>query len=110
VGGYASGKYAIAICDRCALRYKLNQLKKEWTGFKVCQECYEPKHPQLETKRGVTDPQALFEPRPEKNMGMLVYLMPPGDTEFTSVGMQPARMDTFLTAVGMIGNVTVTTS
>jgi protein-arginine kinase activator protein McsA len=62
---YASGKYAIAICDRCGFEFKLLQLKKEWTGFKVCATCYEPKHPQLEPKRNVGDAIALREPRPE---------------------------------------------
>jgi hypothetical protein len=62
---YAKGKYAIAICDRCGFRYPYLSLVKEWTGHKVCPECYEPKHPQLEPKRNVQDAQALFEPRPE---------------------------------------------
>ena len=62
---YAKGKYAIGICDRCGFEFKLLQLKKEWTGFKVCDDCYEPKHPQLEPKRNVSDAIALLEPRPE---------------------------------------------
>ena len=45
---YATGKYAIAQCDRCSFEYPLNQLKKEWNGLKTCPECWEPKHPQLE--------------------------------------------------------------
>jgi protein-arginine kinase activator protein McsA len=62
---YATGKYALGICDRCGFEFKLLQLKKEWTGFKVCSDCYEPKHPQLEPKRVVGDAIALREPRPE---------------------------------------------
>ena len=54
--GYASGKFAIALCDQCGQRYKLLQLIKDWKGFKVCPECYEPKHPQLEPKRTSTTP------------------------------------------------------
>ena len=61
---YASGKYSVAICDRCGFRYKYTQLKKEWTGFRVCSECYEPKHPQLEPPRNLPDPEALRDPRP----------------------------------------------
>ena len=61
---YASGKYAVAICDRCGFRYQYTQLKKEWTGFRVCSECYEPKHPQLEPPRHLADPEALRHPRP----------------------------------------------
>ena len=37
---YALGKFAIALCDRCSFEYKLSELKEEWTGFKVCSECY----------------------------------------------------------------------
>ena len=33
---FASGKHAIAICDRCGFQYKYTSLKKEWTGFRVC--------------------------------------------------------------------------
>ena len=56
---YASGKYSLAICDRCGFRYKYTKLRKEWTGFRVCSECYEPKHPQLDPPRHLVDPQAL---------------------------------------------------
>ena len=36
--GYASGKFAIALCDQCGQRFKLNTLIKDWKGFKVCPE------------------------------------------------------------------------
>ena len=62
---YASDKYAIALCDRCAFEYPLNQLKKEWTGFKVCPQCYEPKAAQLEPLPHVADPESLYQPRPD---------------------------------------------
>lgn len=35
-----------AICDRCGLKHKASQLKKEWDGLMVCEPCYEPRHPQ----------------------------------------------------------------
>ena len=62
---YASGKFAIGLCDRCAFEYPLKDLKKEWTGFKVCSQCFEPKHPQLEPHTAPADPQALYRPRPD---------------------------------------------
>ena len=62
---YASGKFALALCDRCSFEYKLNELKKEWNGSKVCQECYEPKHPQLEPPHLSVDAEALWKPRPD---------------------------------------------
>ena len=68
---YASGKFAYALCDRCGFRYKYKDLRKEWNGAKTCRSCYEEKHPQLETTRNVTDPEALYEARPntDKEVG-----------------------------------------
>jgi hypothetical protein len=86
----------------------LKDLKKEWTGFKVCQECYEPKHPQLEPKRGINEPIAVYEPRPEKVSTVSVSLSYGGDSTFASVGMQPAPVAKSLTANGSITSVTVT--
>jgi hypothetical protein len=68
---YASGKYAIAECDRCAQRYKLKELKKEVIKtklyqIKVCPSCWDPDHPQLSLGLyPVNDPQAVREPRPD---------------------------------------------
>tara|TARA_R110000744_G_scaffold31183_1_gene73492 strand:+ start:1047 stop:1409 length:363 start_codon:yes stop_codon:yes gene_type:complete len=61
---YASGKHALGICDRCGWQCRYLEMKKEWTGLKVCEECYEPKHPQLFPTK-VSDSETLFEPRPE---------------------------------------------
>lgn len=60
---------ANAICDRCGFKYKLSQLRKEWTGLKVCDgagtnRCWESRHPQ-DFVRGKTDRQTVREPRPE---------------------------------------------
>jgi hypothetical protein len=68
---YASGKYAIAECDRCGQRYKLKELKKEIVKtklfqIKVCPECWSPDQPQLSLGMyPVYDPQAVREPRPD---------------------------------------------
>lgn len=106
MAGYAAGKFAIALCDKCGQRFKLNVLKKEWTGFKVCDECYEPKHPQLEPKRTINEPQALLEPRPEARMGVTVYVGFTVDTSFASIGMQPMPPAKPLAAGAMLGTVT----
>lgn len=66
---FASGKKAIAICDRCGQRFKLKQLKEEIIKTKrynllVCEECWDPDHPQLQLGMyPVDDPQALRNPR-----------------------------------------------
>ena len=68
---FASGKFAIAECDRCSKRVKLTQLRKlviktKITNIKVCPECWEPDHPQLSLGMyPVNDPQAVREPRPD---------------------------------------------
>lgn len=70
---FASGKHAIAECDRCGFRYKLKELKKlevngQTVDIKVCSECWEPENPQDDLgKYPVNDPQAIRDPRPEKN-------------------------------------------
>ena len=106
MAGYTSGKFGLALCDQCGQQFKLNQLKKEWTGFKVCVECYEPKHPQLEPKRTLNEPQALLEPRPEGRLGVNVYVGDTGDTSFASIGMQPMPPARNLVAGAMLGTVT----
>ena len=68
---YASGKKAIAECDRCGFRYKLKQLRKltiktKSTNILVCPTCWEPDQPQLQIGMyPVDDPQALRNPRPD---------------------------------------------
>ena len=61
---FASGKYALALCDRCGQQYKYLQLQQEWNGLFTCPECFEPKHPQLDPQPHRVDPEALRDPRP----------------------------------------------
>lgn len=66
---FASGKKAIAECDRCGFRYKLKALKRlviktKTTNILVCPSCWEADHPQLLIGMyPVDDPQALRNPR-----------------------------------------------
>ena len=70
---FASGKWAIAECDRCGFRYKLKELKKLVIKTKninmlVCPTCWEPDQPQLQLGMyPVYDPQALQNPRNDKS-------------------------------------------
>ena len=69
---YARGKYAYGICDISGFRYKLKDMKKTWNGLLVGPDMYEPKHPQLEPRPPVVDPEALQDPRvtePEPTAG-----------------------------------------
>lgn len=66
---FASGKWAIAICDICGFQFKLQTLKKlpikdYPTNILACQECWNPSHPQLQLGTfPIEDPQALQDPR-----------------------------------------------
>ena len=66
---FASGKWAIAECDRCGFGYKLKELKRLVIKTKninmlVCHTCWEPDQPQLQLGMyPVHDPMALRNPR-----------------------------------------------
>ena len=68
---FASGKYAIAECDRCAQRFKLKELRTQTVKtrpfkVKVCKACWDPDQPQLQLGMyPLNDPQAVREPRPD---------------------------------------------
>ena len=62
---YASDKNAYGISDRSGFRYRLKDMRVEWTGAKVGKDEFETKHPQLFPPRVGPDPQALKNPRPE---------------------------------------------
>ena len=70
---FASGKWAIAQCDRCDQRFKLSVLRREIIKTKnyellVCPECWDPDQPQLQLGMyPVDDPQGLRNPRPDRS-------------------------------------------
>ena len=70
---FASGKNAIAQCDRCDGRYMLKVLRREIIKGRnydllVCPECWDPDHPQLHLGEfPVDDPQGLRNPRPDRS-------------------------------------------
>jgi len=100
VARYASGKYAYGISDRSGFRYRLREMRKEWNGLLVGPDEYEEKHPQLEAPNVGADPQALRDPRPDRNEPLRVNIY----TDQIGLPIQGPR------AVGRVGNVTVATS
>ncbi len=135
---FASGKYAIAQCDRCDGRYKLKELRTQILKtkpykIKVCRACWDPDQPQLSLGLyPVNDPQAVREPRPDVSYlvsgqsGLQINLTGVGPEGFGSPelgsrvfqwGWNPVggarEFDTGLTpndliASGQVGTVTVT--
>jgi hypothetical protein len=114
---YASGKFAFGLCDYCGQRYPYNVLRKNWRGFKVCPDDYEPKEPQLEPLQFVADAISLEQPRPDRVEPMQVYVNAPGDTAFQSIGsafntvdMRPYPPDVDIVGASQLGSVRVETT
>ena len=53
---YAAGKKAWGISDRSGRRYRLREMKVEWTGAKVGPDEFDPKQPQLSPPKAFPDP------------------------------------------------------
>jgi len=133
---FASGKFAIAECDRCGFRYKLTTLKKltiktKNVSIKVCKECWEMDHPQLQLGMyPVNDPQAVREPRRDNSyyqsgytgldiyvnggIGVLANGTPSGGSRVFQWGWNPVGMkydfnetQNDLKAKGNVGQVTI---
>ena len=125
---FASGKHSIAECDRCGQRYKLKQLKFEVIKtklyqLKVCPECWDPDHPQLQLGMfPVDDPQAVRQPRPDitydtsgldangfqsgGSRDIQWGWNPVGGASLNDVGLTP----NYLVATTSVGTVTITGS
>lgn len=110
---FASDKTAIAQCDRCGFRFKLKLLKNliiknKNVSIKVCAECWEPSHPQLQLGSvPVNDPQAIREPRPDHMTTDGSRVIQWG---WNPVGLSSASIvwENSLTATCSLGTVTVT--
>ena len=133
---FASGKWAIAECDRCGFRYMLKELRTEVVKtkpfkIKVCQSCWNPDQPQLQLGMyPVNDPQAVREPRPDVSYwasgasGLQINLtgvgpnglgIPEGGSRVFQWGWAPVGLgydggltQNDLIAHGQVGTVTVT--
>ena len=133
---FASGRFAIAECDRCGFRYKLVTLKKltiktKNVSIKVCPECWEMDQPQLQLGMyPVNDPQAVREPRRDNsyymsgNNGLDInvnggstesgYGTPAGGSRLVQWGWYPVgqkydygETPNYLVGVGQVGTVTI---
>ena len=83
MGGYASGKHALAISDRSGMAFPYSEMVREWNGALVHYSEFESKQPQLEPKPVGSDPQALFNPRPQPASKASLILL--NSNPFTSV-------------------------
>jgi hypothetical protein len=58
----SGGHYVI--CDECGFKIRASESRKRWDGMRVCQQDWEPRHPQ-DFVRGRRDRQAVANARPE---------------------------------------------
>ena len=83
MGKYASGKRSLAISDRSGMAFPYTEMVREWNGSLVHTSEYEPKQPQLEPKPVGSDPQALYNPRPQPASKTSLILL--NNNPFTTV-------------------------
>ena len=83
MGGYARGKHALAISDRSGMRFPYSEMVREWNGSLVHYSEFEAKQPQLDPKPVGSDPQALWNPRPQRSSTAVLILL--DNNPFTSV-------------------------
>ena len=83
MGKYASGKRSLAISDRSGMAFPYTEMVREWNGSLVHKSEYEPKQPQLEPKPAGSDPQALYNPRPQPASKTSLILL--SDNPFESI-------------------------
>jgi len=75
MGGYARGKHALAISDRSGMRFPYSEMVREWNGSLVHYSEFEAKQPQLDPKPVGSDPQALWNPRPQRSSTAVLILL-----------------------------------
>lgn len=53
-------------CDRCDFKHRLADLRTEWTGLKVCAECFDVRPPDLSPPRIVPEGLPVRGSRPDQ--------------------------------------------
>ena len=80
----AIGKHAKFISDRSGLEFPYNEMVIEWNGSRVHISEFEKKHPQLEPKRFMAEPQGLRNARPDRVEPAVARLLPANPFAITS--------------------------
>ena len=80
----AVGKHAKFISDRSGLEFPYTEMVIEWNGARVHMSEYEKKHPQLEPKRFMAEPQGLRNARPDRVEPAVARLLPADPFAITS--------------------------
>jgi len=61
------------VCQRCGFTKYGSEIRREWTGLRVCESCHEPRHPH-DYVRGRSDDQTVPYANPPTNV-----FLAPGD-------------------------------
>jgi protein-arginine kinase activator protein McsA len=72
---YRPGDHKV-ICDLCGLTFMRTDCRLQWDNLLACDECYSPKHPQLNI-RGKSDRQNVDIARPESENDEDLYFYTP---------------------------------
>ena len=81
MGVFARGKQALSISDRSGLRFPYTEMVREWNGSLVHYSEYEAKQPQLQPAPVGSDPQALQNPRVQRDSTPQLILLDPNPFE-----------------------------
>jgi hypothetical protein len=108
-GGYARGRNAIGICERCSHKMlrRLMVYDGQFPDLLVCPDCWDPKHPQ-EYLTAVTDPVTIYDPTgdPDKfQANRLSIPYPPINGETPSL---PLQIGVLLRTASFIESATIT--
>ena len=128
MANFATGRKAIAECDRCGMQFQLKKLKTEIIktkkyNLKVCPECWDPDHPQLTLgMQPIIEAIALREPRIDTTYvtaGVNIDGNPTGGSRNIQWGWNPVGgssvfdavlTQNYLVSTAIVGTVTVTVS
>ena len=80
----AIGKHAKFISDRSGLEFPYSEMVIEWNGSRVHISEFEKKHPQLEPKRFMAEPQGLRNARTDRVEPAVARLLGPNPFSITS--------------------------
>ena len=88
MSNFAKGKHALAISDRSGMAFPYKEMRKEWNGAFVHFSEFEPKHPQLQPRARINDPQGLQNSRPARteNATLRLLKLNPFETRVASSG------------------------
>ena len=81
---YANGKHAKFISDRSGMEYPYTEMVKEWNGARVHKSEFEPKTPQDNPKKHMSDAETLRFSRPDRTENAVATLLPRNPFRFTA--------------------------